>query len=138
MEAVLGIGNELKGDDGFALAVLQELEKAGSEKMLLWGGNSPESVLHKMRGKKIERLWIVDAADFGGKPGELAETEKLPEKVVLSTHSTSLAQFVRYVKEEIGIQEVRLLLVQAKKLEFGEGMTKMVEKAVPKAVSLLF
>ncbi len=137
MEAVVGIGNELKGDDGFAFFVLKELERQGSEKMLLWGGNSPEGVLHKLRGKKIEKLWIVDAAEFGGKAGEITETEKLPDKIVLSTHSTSIEQFVRYIKEEIEIPEVRLLLVQAKSIEFGDEMSEEVRKAVEEAVSII-
>ena len=137
MEAVIGIGNELKGDDAFGKLVLDELERRGCRKLLLFGGNSPEGMLHRLRGKKIETLWIVDAADFGGNPGELAVTEKLPEKIVVSTHSTSLAQLVKYVKKEHGVKKTKIVLAQAKNIEFGAAVSEEIKKTVKEAVSLL-
>jgi hydrogenase 3 maturation protease len=128
MKAVLGLGEEMKGDDGVGKYIIDSLKKRGSSCLLVYS-SVPENAFNKLRGKNIDELTIIDAADFGGKPGEIKRVADFKEKSRLSTHSTSIPKLVRYMKESIGISDIVILLVQAKSLEFGAEMSIEVKKA---------
>ncbi|RLJ08520.1 MAG: hypothetical protein DRP12_00360 [Candidatus Aenigmatarchaeota archaeon] len=113
MEAVVALGNPDKGDDGIGFYVLKKLRERKSKKLLL-DAEVPENVLHKLRGKKIERLYILDAGDFSGKPGEIRITRDPPDAFSVSTHSTNLKTYVNYLKNSLGIRQIILILVQVK------------------------
>jgi hydrogenase maturation protease len=135
-KAILGLGEEAKADDGVGKYVIDGLKKRKSRHLLLYS-EVPENAFSKLRNKDIGELTIVDAADFSGKPGEIRVMSEFKEAVRLSTHSTSASNLVRYIKKSIGIKHVTLVLVQAKRLEFGKKMSPEVRQAGDMVVDLL-
>lgn len=135
MKAVLGLGEELKADDGVGKYVIDRLEAKGSKHVLIYSP-VPENAFTRLR-KGIDALTIVDAADFSGRPGELRIVKEFKERDRLSTHSTSLSNIVKYIRDSIGIKDITLVLIQAKSLEFGEEMSPEVKEAGNKIVDLL-
>lgn len=134
MKGVLALGNSLKSDDGVGAYIFEKLRGKGL--FAIFGGDAPENVLHRLEGRGIDRLWIVDAADFGGEPGEIRILDDLPQDVSLSTHATNLATLVRYIKKEYGVTS-RFILIQAKSLDFGGELCKEVMAAADKVVTFL-
>lgn len=122
---ILGVGNPLRGDDGFGPLVVKELE--GRVKAhLINAETSPENFTGIIKSLKPHLILILDALDFGGKPGEIAvvEAERLPEGEP-STHRASLSLLSGYLKEETGA-EVLIIGVQPKATSFGEEMSEEV------------
>ncbi len=134
MNAVLGLGEELKADDGIGKYVIDRLREKKSKNLLIHSP-VPENAFTRLRG--VDSLTIVDAADFSGRSGEIRIVKELKEKERLSTHSTSLSNLVKYIKKTKGIKDITLILIQAKSLEFGGEMSEEVKAAGEKIVSLL-
>ena len=134
MNAVLGLGEELKADDGIGKYVIDRLRGRKSKNLLLHS-SVPENAFTRLRG--VDSLTIIDAADFSGRPGEIRIVKELKERDRLSTHSTSLSNLVKYIKQSIGIKDITLILIQAKSLEFGEEMSEEVKEAGEKVIQLL-
>jgi hydrogenase maturation protease len=135
-KAILGLGQELKADDGVGRYVINGLKRNKSKHTLIYS-DVPENAFTKLRKTKISSLTIVDAADFSGKPGEIKITSAMKEKSQLSTHSTSITKLLRYINQSIGITDITLVLIQAKSLEFGKEMSDEVKAAGDTVVKLL-
>jgi hydrogenase 3 maturation protease len=135
-KAILGLGEELKADDGVGKYVIDKLKKRKSKHLLLYS-SVPENAFTKLRNKDIGELTIVDAADFSGRPGEIRIVSDFKETIRLSTHSTSVSKMVDYIKKSIGIKHVTIILIQAKSLEFGEEMSPEVKQAGDMVIDLL-
>lgn len=85
---VLGVGNTDRGDDGIGNYVLSRLKTVHK----LDCGPVPENFTGKVRKLAPEIIIIIDAVDFGGKPGEWKLTEaENAVGVTLSTHSLPLS-----------------------------------------------
>ena len=106
----LGVGNPERGDDGIGTIVVSKLE---TERKLDCGP-VPENYTGKIRRMGPEVIIMVDAVDFGGKPGEFALTEAENAKgVTLSTHSMPLSIFCKMLPES----KVYLLGIQPKSFQ---------------------
>src|SRR5690349_19061121 len=73
--AVIGIGQELCGDDGAGCAVIQSLQerRGPSETFLaLDGGCAPENQTGPLRRFRPSLVVLVDAAQMGIEPGSIA------------------------------------------------------------------
>jgi hydrogenase maturation protease len=100
--AVIGIGNHLMGDDGAGVAVLDLLAKKvhrGVEILDL--GTGGMALLHKLEG--LDLAIIVDAADFGGKPGEISIFEPddvdTTKAIGVSLHDADILKIIQLAKE---------------------------------------
>jgi hydrogenase 3 maturation protease len=134
--AVLGLGEEIKGDDGIGKYVIDRLRKKKISYLLVYS-SVPENAFVKLRGKQIDKLIIVDAADFSGRPGEFRIIKNFSEQKRLSTHSTSISNIMKYIKKSIGIADIELIAIQVKSIGFGSRMSKEVRKAGDTIVGLL-
>lgn len=89
---IVGVGNEERGDDGIGCRIISKLNTAHK----LDCGPVPENYTSKIRASNSEVILLVDAVDFGGKPGERILTEAENAKgVVLSTHALPLSLFCK-------------------------------------------
>jgi hydrogenase 3 maturation protease len=136
---VLGIGNELRRDDGIGPVIARALVKSGKISALDCA-TAPENFLGTIKKLKPEKVIMVDACDFGGTPGEfrlfsLAELERMPWATV-STHTLPLSLMGTLIKNEVGCG-VELLGVQPESVEFGEGVSERVARAKPKILDFL-
>jgi len=136
---VLGIGNELRRDDGIGPVIAQALVKSGKINAIDCA-TAPENFLGTIKKLKPKKIIMVDACDFGGTPGEfrlfsLAELEKMPWATV-STHTLPLSLMGTLIKKEVGCP-VELLGIQPESVVFGEGLSKSVSRAKQKVLDFL-
>ncbi len=133
--AVIGIGNVLMGDDGAGVRVLELLPDHVPKIDLATGGMR---LLHKLEG--LTTAIIVDAVDFGGKPGEV--TVFLPEMVNslkntgYSLHDIDILKVIELAKE-LGQcpNNLFIVAVQPSRMGYSEGLSPEVEAALPKMAS---
>jgi hydrogenase 3 maturation protease len=123
---VVGIGNTLRGDDGFGPSMIERLEGKVSAR-LLDVGEVPESYLGRVLEQKARTILVLDAADMGEAAGTVAilEAEDLAECNV-STHQMPLELFFRYLREN-SHADVFALGVQPKQISLGSEMSPEVE-----------
>jgi hydrogenase 3 maturation protease len=134
---VLGIGNQLGGDDAAGTCVVDMLnQRRHRDKAILPteitaidAGTAPESYTSVIRQHRPDLLILVDAADMGLPPG--ARRTIPPEKISIlsfSTHHMPLSMFVSYVKEFCG--KILLIGVQPERTEMGGRISKWVRKSM--------
>jgi hydrogenase 3 maturation protease len=127
---LVGVGNPMRGDDGVGVRIIERLEAMSLDGvMLLNTGPVPEAFIGKVESHSPTHVLLLDAADFGGRPGEtkLIDPEHIGGQAI-STHSLPLNIFISYIEKSLGIT-VLLLGVQPKTVMFGEEMTPELVEA---------
>ncbi len=133
---VVGIGNTLRGDDGAGSLVARRL-RARHPDAVFDAAQAPENYLAPIRRAVPDVVVLVDAADFGGLPGEVrTATAEDVEGSMLGTHAAPLSMFMRILREDTGA-DVVLLAVQVVATELGEDLSDDVAGAVNGLVSRL-
>lgn len=134
---VVCVGNPLRADDGFAVSVGKVLRERGIEAVV----SGPDLTDIADLLADAEELVLVDAVDFGGKPGEVisGEAEDLDEvELRSSTHTLSPLKFLKVLRELTGYpKRIFLVGVQPAHLGFGEGFSPEVERAVSSVVEVI-
>ncbi len=122
------VGNEMCGDDGIGPFIAGLL--AASERVKVVDcGETPENFLGVIAGFSPEKVVIIDAAHFGGEPGEIRMIDKDSiEGGGFSTHDAILTLFANFIEEESGAKTY-FLAIQPKRSEVGEGLSPEIEKA---------
>jgi hydrogenase 3 maturation protease len=136
---VAGIGNPIRMDDFVGVKIVQDLRGKVSERVYLIECETvPESFMQQITDFNPTHILLIDAAVLGLKPGEakLVYPEDLAMSPAFSTHMLPLRLFCEYLSKTLEAK-IALLLVQPKSAEFGEGLTKEVEKSAAKIVDLL-
>lgn len=133
---ILGVGNPLRGDDGFGPSLIESL-KGKIKAHLINAETSPENFTGVIKSLKPHLILILDALEFGGEPGELSfiEGDEISEGEP-STHRTSLSLLCGYLEGETGAK-VLLVGVQPKTISFGDEMSEEVRKAALKLSRIL-
>lgn len=131
--AIVGIGNELNGDDAAGVLVVRALRGSlsGRETVLLIdAGAVPENFTGSLRRFAPGLVLLVDAADMGTKPGEIAFVHwQDAEGFSASTHTLPISVFGEYLSNEFGC-EVMLLGIQPAHLDFDRPLSAPVRAAV--------
>jgi hydrogenase 3 maturation protease len=127
--AVLGIGNELNGDDAAGVWLvrrLQSLLPQSPSLLCLDCGQVPENAAGVLRRFQPALVLLLDAADFGGSPGEIRWIDPQDTSgFSASSHSLPFSVLSRYLIKEIHC-EVGLLGIQPSSLEFDAGLSSQV------------
>ena len=132
---LVGVGNELRGDDGFGPLLARVLKACALP--ALDGGPSPENVTGPILREAPEVLLLADAADFGGAPGELRLVDPADlETGSGSTHDPGFDLLLDYLGQNREMR-VALIAVQPATLEFGAEMTPEVRAAVDRAARVI-
>ncbi len=143
--AIVGIGQELLGDDAVGLMIVRALMSVPSDQqrmLVVEGGQAPENQTGVLRRFLPNLVLLVDAAQMGAASGEVRwlTFEEL-EGLSASTHTLPLSMFAQYLRAEVGC-EVILLGIQPAQMEFGMDLSPTVQKAmddvVQELVSTLF
>lgn len=125
---LLGVGNDLRGDDAFGPLLARRIAAAG--RPAIDAGTAPENETGRVRRLAPEIVLLADAVDMGEPPGT---TKLLPPDALLSdgpsTHDPGLLLLARYLERELGA-EVRVLACQPAVRAFGAAPTAAVLAAV--------
>jgi len=137
--AIVGVGNVMRGDDGFGAVLVRILKRrVNSERILLIDAEMmPENYGKKIREFKPEKVLIIDAVDFNSSPGDVVIFgEDAIKENFMSTHKIPLSVFASFLRRDTRA-EFFFLGVQPKKIELGEKMSKEVARAT-KLISAIF
>lgn len=129
---VVGVGNELKADDGIGLQVARQLQQDGlaDKDVMVIPAEVPENYIQPIAKFRPELLVLVDSADFSGKAGEVrAIRDDEIAKVFTNTHSVPLVLFLEAIKEQSPRTRTMFIGIQPKQLAFGKPMSPEVKKA---------
>ncbi|MCK4635230.1 MAG: hydrogenase 3 maturation endopeptidase HyCI [Candidatus Aenigmarchaeota archaeon] len=134
MILILGVGNEMRGDDAFGPLVVEKLREISNQNSItIWSGDTPENFIGKIK-ERVEKLIIMDTAYLGKEPGtvELLEPERITKQAV-STHKIPLSLIIDQLKPE----KTYFIAAQPKAVEFGTEPSKEILKAVEKAIEMV-
>nr|WP_296889124.1 hydrogenase maturation peptidase HycI [uncultured Methanobrevibacter sp.] len=149
---MVGIGNELKYDDGVGPYIISELNKLNlNENILLINAKTvPENFTGKIRKENPSHIILVDACLMGLNPGDYKIVNKDDfADIGISTHSMSLSYFVKFLNHDnilfIGIEPESLELIDqdslgvlgADLMDFNGELTENIQKSADEIIELL-
>jgi hydrogenase 3 maturation protease len=122
---IVGVGNLLRGDDGFGPHMIQRLQ--GKVMAALFDcGPAPENYLGPIRKQRPDTVLVLDAADFSAAPGEVGVFPPSQWRGGgFSSHSLSLGLFAHLLRSETGAG-VFLVAMQPKEVGLGQPMSQEV------------
>lgn len=133
---IVGIGNTMRGDDGFGPALVEKLN--GQVKAIcIDAGSAPENYTGRIVKENPDTILLVDALHLGRAPGEYEILKK--EEILnsgLSTHDISPKLFIEYLEKQTHA-DIYMLGVQPKSINFGAEMSDVVKKAIEKIVKVI-
>ena len=137
---VLGIGNEVKSDDGVGPAIIKKLKAENIEnKNLLFIDSKtvPENFTGKIRKENPTHLIIVDACLMDLKPGDMKLVNRYDfVNIGISTHSMSLSFFVKFLEKDSDIK-ITFVGIEPQTMEMGDTLSENVEKAACEFIEIL-
>ncbi|MCC7572161.1 MAG: hydrogenase maturation peptidase HycI [Candidatus Methanofastidiosum sp.] len=136
--AVLGVGSELRGDDGVGPYLSKKLSALNNESFYSLNGDLvPENFTHDLRRFQPDNVIIIDAAFMEKSAGELAII-RINEVtgISFSSHSMPLSVLGKYLSREIGAN-VYILGIQASNIDFGSEISSEVKETADKIFDII-
>lgn len=132
----MGIGNTLRGDDGFGPALVKRL-KGRVRSVCIDAGNTPENFTGEIVKEDPEVILLVDALHLGLSPGEYEILRKEDiAKSGLSTHDSSPDMLIEYLQNRTQA-DVYILGVQPESVSFGKEMSGKVKDTLDEITELI-
>jgi hydrogenase 3 maturation protease len=127
--AVVGIGNEMRGDDAVGCYVARKLEGI-SGALVIDAGDVPENYTQLLRAYEPDCILLIDAVDVGANAGSIVimHREELPLSLSVSTHGIPLRLLADYLHRELGA-DVMLIGIQVGTTSFGATMCDDVKES---------
>ena len=141
---VIGLGNELRGDDGAGIEVARRLRglaaEAGIDVRAQQG--EPAGLINAWSGRKA--VLIVDTMRSGAEPGTIcrfdASCEPLPAQLrgSSSTHALSLAEAIELARalEQLPPRAV-VFAIEGQRFETGAALSDEVRAVIPKVAGMV-
>ena len=131
LTVILGVGNELKGDDAAGLLIAQRLKEKNNPRIeVILGGTAPENFTGEIKRLNPSHLIVIDCAEMGKKPGHIELIDKdLIGGYTFSTHSLPLKIMIDYLLNDIKSQVI-VIGIEPKTLKFGAELSLEVLSAV--------
>ena len=134
---VITVGNPYRSDDGVGPFIAANVTNPRNHILILDAGERPESVVFKAIELKPGRTIIIDAADFGGAPGEVRIIpESAVPDVIHSTHNFPLTVVSRMISDDTGA-EVFFVGIQYENMSYGEVLTSEVRASAEKLIGMI-
>ena len=131
--AVLGVGSELRGDDGVGVAAAAEVERRlprGRDVKVFQGHTAPENLSGAIKEFAPSHIVAVDTAPMGRKPGEVSVIDVDQVKgVSFYTHSLPLEVLFSYLRDALPDLKVTIVGVEPGDMGFGKALSGDVSKA---------
>ncbi len=133
--AILGIGNDLRTDDGLGLYIVKTIKFDHPNVLIENVGSVPEGFARSLAEFGAKRIIMIDAADMRKAPGHVElVTKKRIGGISISTHSMPLSFLMMYLEQETGGESI-LVGIQPKSLQFGEGLTPEIQEVSDNIIS---
>ncbi len=134
---IIGIGNIMRGDDGFGPKLIESLGKKNTKANLFDCGTVPENYIFPILTTSCDTVILIDAADLKAQPGsmKILTLEEL-SGAGLSTHNSSIRLFtdlLRTGKDDLNIFAVT---VQPRSIAFGQILRPAVLDSVDKLTDI--
>lgn len=135
---ILGIGNEIKGDDGLGPVIAKKsssLFDKNKNITVFDGGTVPENYTGLIRNENPTHIILVDAVDMKKEPGYIRVVEK--EEIAnynISTHAMPVSFLIKYMETTVSAQII-LIGIQPKSMDFAEPISKEVEESIEEVVN---
>lgn len=130
----------MNGDDAAGVWVvhrLQTLLPETNQLLVVDSGSVPENSIGQLRRFQPDMVLLIDAADFGGKPGDLQWIDPLDTSgFSASSHSLPFSVLTKYLKSQLAC-EVGLIGIQPFSLEFDAGLSSPVKNTLTRLVKEL-
>lgn len=137
---VLGVGNDLKCDDGVGPFIIKRLreEDIEDENLIFINAETvPENFTGKLRKENPTHIIIVDACLMNWNPGDMQIVDKDDfSNIGISTHSMSLSYFVKYLEKDNDFKII-FVGIEPESLDYGENLTENVEKTAFEFINIL-
>lgn len=127
---ILGIGNALRSDDGVG-SLLASRIKDKVPYTVYDAGSSPENYLGKIVKEKPDTVIVIDAVDFGGKPGEfrVLGAEDIKTVNLFFTHNASVTLMINYLQNNLKL-DIIILIIQPKTVAFSDKLSQEVAESL--------
>lgn len=139
---VLGVGNELKCDDGVGPYIIRKLKEDhiedGKRLLFIDAQTVPENFTGKIRKENPSHLIIVDACLMGGEPGDLKIVNRNDfADIGISTHSMSLSFFVKFLEQGNDSLRITFVGIEPESMDYADNPTLKVENAANDFINIL-
>ena len=140
---ILGVGNLLLRDEGVGVHVISALrDRELPDDVELWdGGTASFDLLDTLAGRR--QVIIIDAVRTGSEPGTIfrftPEDISASREQVTSLHQVGLLEALTVAEHllDSAPQEVIILGIEPKEINWGLELSPEVEAAVPKVIELV-
>ena len=131
---LMGIGNELKGDDGIGNLIARQFSHP--DWLSLPCETVPENFTAVVKRERPNLLVIMDAADMGIEPGgfRIIPHGKL-DSDIMGTHGLPLKHLFSYLGKHAG--RIIFIGIQPGKIQLGEDISPELEKAKDELIDIL-
>lgn len=133
---ILGVGNELLGDDGIGPWIARNIDGKKGWKGIA-AGTAPENFTSLIRREKPDILVIVDATDMGLEPGEVKAIplDKIPRLTYFTTHTLSVTFLIDSIKEDV--KNIVFIGIQPKAIALGCPLSREVVDSASRLINIL-
>ncbi len=138
---VLGIGNEIKGDDAIGPVLakrISTLYDKNNDVVVFDGGTVPENYTGSIRRENPTHIIVLDAVEMKKEPGYIRVVQK--DEIAnynISTHAMPVSFLIKYMETTIHAKII-LVGIQPKSMGFDEGISKEIEKSINKVLDTFF
>lgn len=135
---ILGIGNEIKGDDALGSIIAQkssQLFNKNENIVVFDGGTVPENYTGLIRKENPTHIILVDAVDMKKDPGYIRVVKK--EEIAnynISTHAMPVSFLIKYMETTVSARII-LVGVQPKSMGLAEPISKEVEESIDEVMA---
>ncbi len=129
--ALVGIGNPIRGDDGFGPTLVEVLKAGAVAASLFDCGTAPENYILPILSSNPDTIILLDAADFGSPPGDIGIFEMSEvSNVGFSTHNSSPRLLADLFTTGDSTLNIFMVVMQPKNTSFGEGVSEEVKSGI--------
>ncbi|HMK54441.1 MAG TPA: hydrogenase maturation peptidase HycI [Methanobacteriaceae archaeon] len=134
---ILGIGNDILGDDGLGSFIARSLMDLDEYIISLDGGVVPENFTGTIKKENASHILLVDAVELGEAPGyvRLVEKDEIANYSI-STHSIPISFLIKYL--QVGTDaKIALIGIQPESMELGDEISPSVKKSAIEVLNTL-
>lgn len=133
---IVGIGNPLRGDDGFGPALIERLQgRIGAT--CIDAGSAPENYAGRIVKEQPDTILLVDVAHLDLAPGQYRILR--PAEILqcgITTHDMSCRMLIEFLDSQTRA-DIFMLGIQPQAMSLGEGMSKRLTEALDEIENLI-